>query len=628
MKKIFETAKPIGIAKYALVTVCLLCAVLGKAQTNAYKTTGKEIKYANLSRTEGNDYKNLISTESKAVTDWYSQCLKQKTPIARNFSAKERVMRKSPLSSVNSLVGPHVINSINLLSNADPETAGNSVEITKIDDTTIAISNFTSEATNVIQGTVDLENGIVLIPGNQVLWHDDFLGDIILAGLTDGRMDKEKDIEGIISNDGTSIFILTPWGDFIAEGTYAGISLSDGIWWSFITEANGIMDVTYNSSDIDLPSSYNIIISQNEGKDTISVNNFANHGQTIKMLVRKDGTVRIDQQLVWDRMNYTTSSGDSIGDFYTATGLLSLGIVISDSIRGTIDESEITLKNWVIVDTIYHSWLAHKTGTIRYIDSNKTFELPNEEFIQTTDFSVNDVTYTLNTTAQTAKVKTVTADRVDLVIPEKVTYDGTAYTVTALGDSIFHNNISNYYLHSVTFPSTITDVAEKAFWWVEPMAIVWESDTKLPEHSFDNYRYKDRNFLLYVKKEGIAPSGVKNLVVNGVAGDIELVESYVFNCPREFTAASISYTHNYKMETGVGECAGWETIALPFDVQTVTHETAGTLVPFANYLGEEDHLPFWLYSLSSRGICESIGHQGQHRLPYQHAKQQQLFAGL
>ena len=225
----------------------------------------------------------------------------------------------------------------------------------------------------------------------------------------------------------------------------------------------------------------------------------------------------------------------------------------------------------------------------------------------TIEFSQNGVTYTVPSSGsnETATVKRITADRVDLVIPSSVTYNGTTYNVTALGDSIFNNKINNYYIYSVTFPSTITTVAEKAFWWYEASTIVWNSNTPLPANSFSNSRYKDGNFLLYVKSANIAPSGVQNLVVNGTADEIVLKDQKVFNCPQSFTAKKISYTHNYQMETVIGESAGWETIALPFDVQTISHETKGELVPFAAYTSNSSKKPFWLYGLTSYGFAKA-----------------------
>jgi len=61
------------------------------------------------------------------------------------------------------------------------------------------------------------------------------------------------------------------------------------------------------------------------------------------------------------------------------------------------------------------------------------------------------------------------------------------------------------------------------------------------------------------------------------------------------------------MTTGIGECRGWETIALPFDVKQFTHESKGTLVPFKAYYNGNPNKPFWLYELTSTGFVEAAG---------------------
>ena len=75
--------------------------------------------------------------------------------------------------------------------------------------------------------------------------------------------------------------------------------------------------------------------------------------------------------------------------------------------------------------------------------------------------------------------------------------------------------------------------------------------------------------------------------------------------PQEFTAKEVSYTHNYKMETGLGNARGWETIALPFDVQKVTHESKGEIIPFANWKSGDTKKPFWLMTYGANGWTEA-----------------------
>ena len=116
------------------------------------------------------------------------------------------------------------------------------------------------------------------------------------------------------------------------------------------------------------------------------------------------------------------------------------------------------------------------------------------------------------------------------------------------------------------------------------------------------------NLLLFVKDKKYDLWAIPNLVVNGTAKSIILTEASDgndFYCPKAFTAESISYTHNYKMETGLVASKGWETIALPFNVQKINHSTSGEIVPFKKWNSDSEAKPFWLYELTSGGYQET-----------------------
>ena len=111
------------------------------------------------------------------------------------------------------------------------------------------------------------------------------------------------------------------------------------------------------------------------------------------------------------------------------------------------------------------------------------------------------------------------------------------------------------------------------------------------------------NLLLYVDNKVYAPQGVRNVVANGSASSIILTdeEGGSYYCPQAFQAQSISYTHTYSQVTGINnECRGWETIALPFDVQNIKHETVGKIAPFA--AKDATIRSFWLGELDESGF--------------------------
>lgn len=143
-------------------------------------------------------------------------------------------------------------------------------------------------------------------------------------------------------------------------------------------------------------------------------------------------------------------------------------------------------------------------------------------------------------------------------------------------------------------------------------AIVWNGDEALTADMLQGI--DNPNLLVYVTEASKAPSGVQNVVINGTAAEIILTDASGNNnffCPQSFTAQSISYTRDFSQTTEIEVCRGWETIALPFDVQSIRHQTHGTLTPFG---GGNNGYPFWLRQLSGNGMTRAT--QIQANRPY------------
>lgn len=119
-------------------------------------------------------------------------------------------------------------------------------------------------------------------------------------------------------------------------------------------------------------------------------------------------------------------------------------------------------------------------------------------------------------------------------------------------------------------------------------------------------RIGNPNLLVYVNDASLAPQGIQNIVVNGVAKHIMLTDvesgNNNFFCPEAFTAHSIIYTHDFWQQTEPGISRGWEGIALPFDVQVITHWTKGEITPFG---ATDNNSHFWLRSLSPNGLTRA-----------------------
>ena len=141
-------------------------------------------------------------------------------------------------------------------------------------------------------------------------------------------------------------------------------------------------------------------------------------------------------------------------------------------------------------------------------------------------------------------------------------------------------------------------------------AIVWNSSAALANSDLTDI--SNPNMLIYVPSESQAPQNRDNVVIGNdstgyTAKNVVLTDVVEgngnFYCPKEFTAEMISYTHEYRQTTEVGVSRGWETIAMPFNVQTVMHEKQGLIAPFGNSTSKKH---FWLRHISTAGQTHSL----------------------
>ena len=133
---------------------------------------------------------------------------------------------------------------------------------------------------------------------------------------------------------------------------------------------------------------------------------------------------------------------------------------------------------------------------------------------------------------------------------------------------------------------------------------MWDVEQPITADLFDDNSYN--NLLVYVPAtmefaHPLIDAGRMTLVVDGLSGALKLNDRYPFYSPRAFTAERVSYARSFTQSTGLGSSAGWETIALPFDVQQVSHPTKGALAPF----GTAADANFWLAEPSVTGFVQA-----------------------
>ena len=223
------------------------------------------------------------------------------------------------------------------------------------------------------------------------------------------------------------------------------------------------------------------------------------------------------------------------------------------------------------------------------------------------EFTVNGMKYGI----VSAVNKTISLERGSyqghLRIPSSVTYDNQEWQVVGIADNAFNNCTK---LISVELPNTLqsANIGISLFTGCSSLAaIVWNANTSLSDimlGAVDN-----PNLLFYTSNISYAPSAIDNVIVNGIARNIVLQDANGnnnFYCPTAFTAENISYTHRYSMESAIGGAQGWESIALPFDVQEIKHYREGTIVPFARYNANNSaQRPFWLFGYGTSGFTKA-----------------------
>ena len=244
--------------------------------------------------------------------------------------------------------------------------------------------------------------------------------------------------------------------------------------------------------------------------------------------------------------------------------------------------------------------------TLSYEDGTMTVEVPPTDI-----FVTDNMTFQVSGQAATKGVTFVKGpEAAEAVVPESTTYNGAVCPVVAVADGAFANRPQ---LKSVKIPASIKTVGKDLFANSSHLAaIIWEASFKMTKEMAGTIA-DNPNLLFYTTNLANALDGITNIVNKQTKSAEKIVLTDVgdvndFYCPEEFKAAEITYTHEYKLFTEAGKCEGWESLALPFDVTEISHETKGVITPFgALQRGREYEngtKPFWLYEYTTGGRFE------------------------
>lgn len=168
------------------------------------------------------------------------------------------------------------------------------------------------------------------------------------------------------------------------------------------------------------------------------------------------------------------------------------------------------------------------------------------------------------------------------VFADTVQHDVCTYRLTGFDTGAFRHAIA---LRSVTVENrTMQTVGDSLFHGcISLNAVVWDSPCTMPDEAFDEDSY--RNLLVYLPDTATVPTSLSRsayttLIRGGYCDELVLDATSAFYCPRSFTAGKAIYQRTFKQTTGLGTSGGWETLVLPFDVQSISHFTKGLITPF------------------------------------------------
>ncbi|MDE5880220.1 MAG: InlB B-repeat-containing protein, partial [Muribaculaceae bacterium] len=131
-------------------------------------------------------------------------------------------------------------------------------------------------------------------------------------------------------------------------------------------------------------------------------------------------------------------------------------------------------------------------------------------------------------------------------------------------------------------------------------AIRWNMSEPMTPDMFA--KVANRHALVYVDDLTLAPENALNIVCDGYAANITLTHDYPFCVIDEFIAGEAVFTKNFSRPTSIGQCRGWETMWIPFDVDQVIRkdENQREVLPFLAIDPDDKSTPgFWLSSPDS-----------------------------
>ncbi|MDE6636706.1 MAG: leucine-rich repeat domain-containing protein, partial [Muribaculaceae bacterium] len=158
-------------------------------------------------------------------------------------------------------------------------------------------------------------------------------------------------------------------------------------------------------------------------------------------------------------------------------------------------------------------------------------------------------------------------------------------------------------LISISLPSDLAEYGNGIFSGASCLSSVkWNSRTQNMDNRVTDC-LANPNALVYVPSDiDVAQYHALNVVTDGRATSVILNYGFPYYAAWDVRADNVSMTREFRQETGIGVCQGWETVVLPFSPTLITHEMNGETTPFAAWDGDtQGKKPFWLYTSTTEG---------------------------
>ena len=165
--------------------------------------------------------------------------------------------------------------------------------------------------------------------------------------------------------------------------------------------------------------------------------------------------------------------------------------------------------------------------------------------------------------------------------------------------TIAENALADASINTIVIPATIQEVGDDAFVGCTELRWVdWQAQAQVRAECFDAPEAHG-NMLLFCYGEQ-TPDYAGNVVVNGKAKEIVLMDARPYASPYDFEAENISFTKTFAKETMIGTGAGWEGIVVPFDVERIVFGDK-VIAPFGA-TGQYCDIPCWLAQMKDENF--------------------------